>query len=129
MFIYATSNFASCVFVIATVSSLYNIAGITSLVHIPFCFCQHVFCHKSLQTLSSTHSIPLALFPSLLYLTTSMYFRPKIFEIVHLYQLCCLQHHLPTALSLMYLFICLFSYYHNIIYILLYVLHLIPNDI
>ena len=105
---YATSNFVSCVFVIATVSSIIQHSW-------PHLFCTHsLLClptsflsqkHSRVQTLSSTHSILLALFPSLVYPTTSiaLYCRPRLFEIVHHYQLCSLQHHLPTALLCIYL--------------------------
>ena len=118
MFIYATSNFVSYVFVIATVSSLYNIAGLTThsllflkkkknlsqitpdtLLHPlnPTCTISGTevhFCTRQLQLIA-------------------LYLKPTIFEIVHLYQLCSLQHHLPTVLSFIthiYLFSYLFSY-------------------
>ena len=129
------------VFAIATVSIQHSWPQY-SLVHIPYCFCQHFFS----VTNHSRHSPPPT--PSrlqhFLHFCTrqlpliALYCRPKIFEFIHLYQVCSLQHHLPTALSLsthMYLFICLFVclfvFLHIIlhIYILLYELCLIPNDV
>ena len=79
-----------------------------------------LWCHKSLQTLSSTHSIPLALFPSLLYPTTSI--NCFVFWNCPPLPTLLFTNHLPIALSLithMYLFIhsfvCLFSLYIKIL--------------
>ena len=99
-----------------------------------------LWCHKSLQTRSSTQSIPLALFPSLLYPTSSI--NCFVFETQNIWNCppfptLLLADHLPTALSLIltsiyifiHSFVYLFSLYIKIIYMFLYVLHLIPNEL